>query len=235
MWNNSRKISLLFILLFISMHIAGQNLKKWKKDAHYEAMIEMTSSLSFSPNTANVFAIETIHGIATESDGFFAGIGAGFYSKGYWPILSKTQNIGRENFNISYIHRYSLSLSAEVQYRMANIRKLKKVFKPFISFKFIYLVHKHRSDNINVYIDREDLNSSDLISLDYNNGGLELAVGGEFVIKHWPRMYFSLGYEFFDNSLEITSTPKNDEPEGPNYSFKFSAPKSLNLKIGVRL
>lgn len=235
MWNNNRKISLLFILLFISMHTAGQNLKKWRKDIHYEAMIEMTSSLSFNPNTANVFAIETIHGMVDESDAFFAGIGVGFYSKGYWPILSETKNIGRENFNINYIHRYSLSLSGELQYRMNNIRKLRKVFNPFISCKFIFLVHKHCSDKINVYFDRENLNSSNVIFLDYNNGGLELALGGEFIIKHWARMYFSLGYEFFDNSIETTSIPKNDESEEPNYSFKFSAPKSLNLKIGVRL
>lgn len=236
MKNDDRRILLVFILLAISIQVIGQNFKKWEKDTHYEAMIEMTNSLSFSQNSANIFAIETVHGITKESIGFFMGIGVGFYSKGYWPILSKMRNLGRENFNLEYIHRYNLSLSVEGQYRMNNIRKLRKVFKPFISFKIFYLVHKHPYDNITVYLNRESASPLDVVPLDYNDGGIEIAIGGEFVIKHFPRIYCSLGYEFFSNSsIESDIVTKNDNSEEVHYEFKLSTPKSLNFKIGIRL
>ncbi len=220
---------LYLVLLLIAQNTNAQFAKKEKQLTRYEGAIELTSCLPINEKFTNTFALETVHGFNVEEK-CFAGIGAGFRSINYELIIEEYK--GPSYFYPVNIHQfeYDITFFLQVDVRLSSIRKLRKHFIPCFSIRWLYLYHpwseKKYLNDLNPLIPQTNY---EIFAPTYV---YEFSLGGEFVMKNFPRFYSLI--TFYPSSFSQGLSYKNDDNPEESFNVGIKAPIGLNLKLGVR-
>lgn len=223
----------IFLLFGITMIFAQEKIKH-KRNFKFEGDLELFNSLNLTKAMPFTTGINATCGIC-RLDNIFIGVGCGYRYVRFVPVIYDCVNIKASEINSIYIQHHDFELTADLQYRANNIRKIRKIIKPYFGFRLIFLPLEngieYRYTNIEV--------NGGVVQIEIpfipNKYGVEFSCGTEFVSKYVNGLYAALAINLTElYSSEMSLDPSYKE-EIRKISFKEKVGATVGFKIGMRL
>ena len=221
---------IIFVALIFHTESAKAQLSSW-----YEPSVAVSSGLNFSGNMAEESAVWFRNAVrftkGEASPGFFC-VNLGYAHRSYL-LDYYSPALDASSFGNVYRNAFVLQIGAE--YRLRNIRKLRKVLQPFAGVYFQRHFYKVSDD---VQEAREHF------KLDGYKIALRQVVfeiGSEVVSAKWPRFYFSFQIEptifttqFGSEGYEVITDKATSETQTLNIYYNHKEYPCARLFLGVR-
>lgn len=223
----------LFLLIGITASFAQEKIKL-KQNFKFEGNLELSNSLNLAKAMPFSTGINATCGICIFND-FFLGLGCGYRYTKFVPVIYDCINIELSEFNVIYIEHSDFELTADIQYRANNIRKLRKILKPYIGFRLICL--PLRKDVEYRYANVEINGGKGHIEIPFrpDNFGMEVSCGTEFVSKYVNGLYAAVALNLVELYSSEMSFEASYDGEVRKINFKEKVSATVGLKIGIRL
>lgn len=226
-------LTFLFLLIGITTSFAQEKIK-YRKDFKIEGSLELFNSLNLTKAMPASTGINAICGVCL-IDKVFVGLGCGYHYTKFVPLIYDCINIERSEINAIYIKHSDFELTADMQYRVNNIPKLRKILKPYFGLRLIFLPLKKddqcRYANIAINGGKVQIE----IPLIPNKYGFELSCGTEFVLKYVRGLYAAVAVNLTElYSAELSCQPSYNVEER-KIDFKEKVGATVGIKIGMRL
>lgn len=227
------ELTILFLLIGIMTSSAQEKIKH-KQNFKFEGNLELSNSFNLTKAMPSSIGINATYGVSM-LEGIFFGIGCGYRYTKFVPVIYDYVNIELSDINAIYIEHHDLELTADMQYRANNIRKLRKILKPYFGFRFIFLPlakdEEYRYANVNI----NGGNAKVKIPFMPNKSGMEFSCGTEFVSKYVNGLYAAIAVNLTQLYSSEMSFEPSYESEVRKISFKEKVGATVGFKIGIRL